>query len=99
MSLVAQRMSAEFDNILQAQRAKQISREQTEFLLQESYQQAMMQFQVLAALHEALAQDIALAEEQNNRPDVETNPASPVVVHLPIPEPSPRVPCCERQIR
>ena len=48
-----------------------------------------MQFQVLAALHEALAQDIALAEEQNNRPGMGTNPDSQVIEQLPIPEPSP----------
>jgi len=90
MNLVVQKMSTEFENILQAQHAKEISREQAEFLLQERYQAAMMQFQVLAALHEALAQDIALAEEQNDRPRIGTNPDSQVVVQLPIPEPSPR---------
>ena len=37
MNLVVQKMSAEFDNILQAQHAREIPREKAEFLLQERY--------------------------------------------------------------
>lgn len=92
MNLIVEKMSAEFSNILQAQQAKEISREQAEYLLRERYQTAMMQFQVLGALHEALAQDMALAEEQEQekRLGVGTNPDSHVVVQLPVPDSSPR---------
>jgi hypothetical protein len=61
MTLVAQKMSADVASISQAQEANQITREQAEYLIQERYEVAMMQFQTLSALHDALGHDVAQA--------------------------------------
>jgi len=61
MTVVAQRMSADLTNISQAVGAGQITRDQAEYLIQQRYQTAMMQFQTLSALHDALAEDVARA--------------------------------------
>src|SRR5271166_5580563 len=53
MSLITQRMSAEIASILVAQQTNQMSREQAEYLIQERYQVAMMQHEVLSGMHEA----------------------------------------------
>jgi hypothetical protein len=58
MALIAQSMSADVANISRAQEANQISREQAEYLIGERYQVAMMQYQVLSALHDALEHDV-----------------------------------------
>jgi hypothetical protein len=58
MTSITQRMSSEMGNIAQAARTGQITREQAEFLIQQDYQVAMMQYQVLSALHETLERDI-----------------------------------------
>jgi hypothetical protein len=67
MALIAQNMSAEMGTILQAQRAKQITSEQAEYLIRERYQVAMMRHQVLSALHDMLESDIAQAAAQIKR--------------------------------
>ncbi len=59
MTLIAQRISAELADISQAVRSNQIARDQAEYLIQERYQVAMMQHQVLSALHDALEHDVA----------------------------------------
>jgi hypothetical protein len=64
MSLVANKTSADFSAIVSAQQANQITREQAEFLIQQSYQLAMMQYQVLSALHDVLKHDIDQAPGQ-----------------------------------
>jgi hypothetical protein len=46
LSLVADKTSNDFAVIVQAQQANQITREQAEYLLQQRYQVAMMQYQV-----------------------------------------------------
>jgi len=66
MSLVADKTSADFGVIVQAQQANQISREQAEYLIQQRYQTAMMQYQVLSALHDVLKHDIDEAGQQPN---------------------------------
>jgi len=66
MSLVADRTSSDFAVIVQAQHANQITREHAEYLLQQRYQVAMMQYQVLSALHDVLKHDIE-ASEQSKR--------------------------------
>jgi hypothetical protein len=58
MGLVAERTLSDFSVIVQAQQVNQITREQAEYLLQERYQIAMMQYQVLSALHDVLKHDI-----------------------------------------
>ena len=65
MSMVADRTSADFSVIVQAQQANQITREQAEYLVQQSYQMAMMQYQVLSALHDVLKHDIDEAARQS----------------------------------
>jgi hypothetical protein len=67
MSLVVEKTSTDFSIIVQSQQASQISREQTEYFLQERYQVAMMQFQVLSALHDVLKHDIDHLTQQAKR--------------------------------
>jgi hypothetical protein len=86
MTLVAQKMSADVASISQAQEANQITREQAEYLIQERYEVAMMQFQTLSALHDALGHDVAQAAAQARRLGTESDTA--VVVQLPSSEPS-----------
>jgi hypothetical protein len=64
MSLVADKTSSDFAVIVQAQQANQITREQAEYLLQQTSQAAMMQYQVLSALHDVLKHDIDEATQQ-----------------------------------
>jgi len=88
MILIAQRMSTELANISQAARANQITREQAEYLIQERYQVAMMQHQVLSALHDTLEHDVsqaaAVAEHHDKAAEsdtavvVETQSSQPV---------------------
>jgi hypothetical protein len=83
MSLVAEKTSADFSVIVQAQEANQISREQAEYLLQQRYQVAMMQYQVLSALHDVLKRDIDEATQQSKR-FLETSSSDTVLV-VPLP--------------
>ena len=82
MSLIAQRLSAELSSISQANRANQITRDQAEYLIQDRYQVAMMQREVLSALHDSLQHDLAQAEKQPDR-DIPSDSAV-VVVKLPL---------------
>jgi|SRR5271166_4531629 len=84
MTLVTQKMSADVASISQAQEANQITREQAEYLIQERYEVAMMQFQILSALHDALGHDLAQAAAQARRLGRESDTA--VVVQLPSSE-------------
>lgn len=59
MTLIGQRMSSEFAGVERALRAGQMTRAQADYLIQQRYQVAMMQYEVLSALHDALQQDIA----------------------------------------
>ena len=67
MGIVADKTSADFSVIVRAQQTNQITREQAEYLLQQSYQMAMMQYQVLNALHEILKHEIDEAASQQAR--------------------------------
>jgi|SRR5215469_7678862 len=64
MSLVADRTANNFAFIVQAQQTNQITREQAESLLQQQYQTAMMQYQVLSALHDILQHDLDEATQK-----------------------------------
>jgi len=64
MSMVADKTSSDFSGIVQAEQTNQISRQQAEYLLQQRYQLAMMQYQVLSALHDVLKHDIDEAAGQ-----------------------------------
>ncbi len=87
MSLIADKTSTDFFAIVQAQRANQITREQAEYLLQQRYQLAMMQYQVLSSLHDVLKHDI---DEANREPRQTLKAASSdTVVLVPFPGSSP----------
>jgi hypothetical protein len=59
MTLIAQRLSAELIGISQANMAHQIARDEAEYLILERYRVAMMQHEVLSALHDSLEHDLA----------------------------------------
>jgi hypothetical protein len=83
MNVLADRTSADLSIIVQAQQTNQITREQAEYLLQQRYEIAMMQYQVLSALHDVLKHDIDEANEQGNHPVRTTRSGSVLVVPLP----------------
>jgi len=83
MALIAQKMSADIGTILQAQQTNQITREQAEYLIGERYQVAMMQYQVLSGMHEALERDVAQAAASAKRPGTSKESDGAVVVELP----------------
>jgi hypothetical protein len=88
MALLAQSMSADVANISRAQEANQISREQAEYLIGERYQVAIMQYQVLSALHEALEHDVVQEASRAKRVGVGAGSDTAVVVVVPSPAPS-----------
>ena len=75
MMLIAQRLSAELITISQANQANQITRAEAEHLILDRYQVAMMQHDVLSALHDSLSHDLAQA-----RPSGGVSPSAPAVV-------------------
>jgi len=85
MNMVADKTSADFVVILQAQQTNQITRQQAEYLLQQSYQMAMMQYQVLSALHDVLKHDIDKAAGQQARQPLKATNSDNVLV-VPFPE-------------
>ena len=68
MSMLAEKTSVDCFVIVQARQQNQITRTQAEYLLQQSYQTAMMQYQVLSALHDVLKRDIDEASQQGRHP-------------------------------
>ena len=81
MTLIAQRLSAELISISQANRANQITRDEAEYLIEARYQVAMMQHEVLSALHDSLQHDLAHAARLTSR-DSQSDKA--VVVQPPL---------------
>jgi hypothetical protein len=67
MTLIAQRLTADLISISQADRANQITGEEAEYLIQDRYQVAMMQHDVLSALHDSLEHDLAQAVKHPGR--------------------------------
>jgi hypothetical protein len=67
MALIAERLSTELLSISQAIRANQITRHEADYLIQDRYQVAMMQHDVLSALHDSLEHDIAQAAKRPGR--------------------------------
>ena len=65
MALLSDKMSGDFAVIVQAQQTNQITREQAEYLLQQRYEVAMMQYDVLSALHDVLQHDMEEAAQQS----------------------------------
>jgi hypothetical protein len=64
MTLIAQSLSAELIRIAQANRTNQITRAEAEYLIQQRYQVAMMQHEVLAALHDSVQHDLDQAAKR-----------------------------------
>jgi hypothetical protein len=64
MNSIAQRLAADLISISQAHRANQITYDEAEYLIQERYQVAMMQHEVLTALHESLQYDLDQAAQR-----------------------------------
>jgi len=87
MALIAQGMSADVVNISRAQEANQVTREQAEYLIGERYQIAMMQYQLLSALHDALERDVAQEATRAKRAR-DAGPDTAIVVVLPSSTPS-----------
>lgn len=83
MSLIADKTSTDFSVIVQAQEANQITREQAEYLLQQRYQVAMMQYQVLSSLHDVLKHDIDEANQEAHGTFKAANSDTVLVVPLP----------------
>ncbi len=83
MSLLADKTSADFSVIVQAQQTNQITREQAEYLLEQRYQIAMMQYRVLSALHDVLKHDIDEANQHAPNALKATNSDAVLVVPLP----------------
>jgi hypothetical protein len=81
MTLVSQRLSTELISISQANRVNQITRGEAEYLIQERYQVAMMQHEVLNALHYSLQNDLA---QEAKRPGGVSQPDSAVAVQPPL---------------
>jgi hypothetical protein len=77
---VAEKTSADFSVIVQAQQTNQITRERAEYLVLQSYQMAMMQYQVLSALHDVLKHDIDEAAGQQARQSLKTTSSDTVLV-------------------
>jgi hypothetical protein len=67
MTLIAQRLSAELISISQANRANQITRVEAEYLIEDRYRVAMMQHEVLSAMHDSLQHDLAQAAKSPGR--------------------------------
>ncbi len=80
MSLVVEKTSADFSVIVQARQANQITGDQAEYLLLQSYQMAMMQYQVLSALRDVLKHDIDEAAGQQARQSLKTTSPDTVLV-------------------
>ena len=83
MNMVADKTSVDFVVIVRAQQTNQITSQQAEYLLQQIYQTAMMQYQVLSALHDVLKRDIDEASQQGTR-SLKTSSANTVLV-VPFP--------------
>jgi hypothetical protein len=64
MNFLAQSLSAELVRIAQANRSNRITRAEAEYLIQQRYQVAMMQHEVLSALHDSVQHDLDLAAKR-----------------------------------
>ena len=68
MTAIAERVSAELASISQAVRLGHITPDQAEYLAQERYQLAAMQYQVLTTLHDSLAYEMIQASARSHAP-------------------------------
>ena len=88
MTDIGNRMSSDLANISQAVQNKELSREQAEYIIGERYQLAMMQFQLLSALHDMLVEDLAQSSTAKSPTTSKSQPAQTsngmVLVSLPF---------------
>jgi hypothetical protein len=80
MTAIAERISAELANISLAVRLGHITRDEADYLTQETYQLAVMQYQVLSTLHDSLAHDIAQASTASGHSPTDAESDTTVVV-------------------
>jgi hypothetical protein len=80
MTLIAQKLSADLISISQANRANQITSDEAEYLFKERYRVAMMQHEVLSALHNSLQLEVTEAAKRNRV----SQPDTAVVVQPPL---------------
>jgi hypothetical protein len=80
MTAIAERISAELASISQAVRLGHITRDQADYLTQERYQLAVIQYQVLSTLHDSLAHDMAQASSLSPRSPPDERSATTVEV-------------------
>lgn len=66
MSDIGNRMSSDLASISEAVQKKELTREQAEAIIGERYQLAMMQFQLLSALHDMAVEDLAQSSTATN---------------------------------
>jgi hypothetical protein len=66
MTVVSQKMSVELQSIERALHSGQITHDEAEYLIQQRYQVAMMQYEVFTALHDALQQEIQQAADSKS---------------------------------
>jgi hypothetical protein len=80
MTAIAERISAQLASISQAVRLGHITRDRADYLTQETYQLAVMQYQVLSTLHDSLAHDMAQASMRSKRSPTDSESDTTVVV-------------------
>ena len=88
MTEIGNRMASDLASISEAVQKKELSREQAENIIGERYQLAMMQFQLLSALHDIAVEDLAHSSTATN-PSPTKTPATQtangmVLVSLPF---------------
>ncbi len=82
MNMIVQRLSADLNSIAQANWTNQITRAEAEYLIQERYRVAMMQHEVLSALHASLQHDL---DQAAKRIGSVSQSGTGVVVQAPLP--------------
>src|SRR5579885_2974887 len=88
MSMVVEKTAADFSLIVQSRTSNQITSEEAEYLLLQSYKIAMLQYQVLGALHDVLKRDIDETAGQQLRQASNITSSGTVLV-VPFPDSAP----------
>jgi hypothetical protein len=81
---VSARCISELEAISRAHAAGQLTRDRAEYLSEERYQVAMMQFELLSALHTQLEQEVERQAASRADQNVPAENASDVMVNLPL---------------
>jgi len=83
MTLVSQALSADLSVISQAVQSGQIKRADAEYLIQQRYQLALMQYEVFSALHDSLEYEAIQTAAAAAHPQKSCRPDAVVVVQGP----------------